>query len=261
MTSRLIFDLLPLRLSLHTPVAEDSTLSSFTSSTSLSAAATSVQGGVSQSSSLPPQGNSPGDQSTMAASTHRNSRTPIIAGAVIGSVVGLCALGLVALKLLLRRRLRHQRPRSFNGDMMVRSSRNTSTSLPPYVHSATNSTSPLKNHDGMDEVPSSSSVARISAMNLASSRSGTPAVLGYDNDMKKSYHFPSVSEPPQFLPLTDRQMQLQERIHELQAKLINLNSGDGEWKRIEERLATLKALQTGEWAREVTDVAPPELAW
>lgn len=97
-------------------------------------------------------------------------------------------------------------------------------------------------------------------MNQAPSRSDSPAVLGYDNDMKKSYYFPSISEPPQFFPLTDRQMQLHERIQELHSKMINLKSENEEWRQIEEKIATLKALQTGEWSREVTDVMPGGLA-
>lgn len=82
----------------------------------------------------------------------------------------------------------------------------------------------------------------------------------YADDRKESFRFPDFDEPAptlRFVPLTDRQMELEERIHEWQSKLIGADYPT--MRNVKAKIESLKQLQGSDWAREVTDEVPPGL--
>jgi len=81
-------------------------------------------------------------------------------------------------------------------------------------------------------------------------------------DEGKSYGFPiDEDQYPtlRFVPLTNRQMELEERILEWQSKLIGARIDDPAAQTVRDKIESLKQLQASDWAREVTDEVPPGL--
>ncbi len=72
----------------------------------------------------------------------------------------------------------------------------------------------------------------------------------------EAFRFPDVDMPTlHFVPLTDRQIELEERIHEWQSKLIDADDAHTV-RSVRAKIESLKQLQGSPWAREMTDEVP-----
>lgn len=155
-----------------------------------------------------------------------SSRTPIIIGSVIGATVGvLVVIALVFLIVRLRQKKRSAFPQT-------RTIRNLG---------------PLQSERGNFQ---------ITPYEYASQEPYNEKARAPSFERIEAFRFPDVDMPTlHFVPLTDRQIELEERIHEWQSKLVD---GDDAHtvRSVRAKIESLKQLQGSPWAREMTDEVP-----
>lgn len=201
--------------------------------------------------------------STAATSPHPH-RTAIIAGSVIGGVVSFTLVLLIMFYFSRRTAQARARSGAFDRDMMVRTSPGSVSSASNLLHSFKQDKETPTRYSDL-KIGSASTTRPAGNVQIKSPMSESDFIpYGYDSDGMKSFRFPSITGPAtmlHFTPLTDRQMELQERVYDLQSKLIHLMDGGDvvEYQELKRKIERLKDLERSDWALGKTDEAPPDL--
>ncbi|KAL0572879.1 hypothetical protein V5O48_009092 [Marasmius crinis-equi] len=213
---------------------------------------------------------SPLFSTTAPASRTRKPRTGVIAGATIGAVVAIAIIALLVWLLVFRRRRRRQRILShseedgaFSREKMIKEREPTPNVLQP---SAIPSLTVTNARDSLDTNGAAAVASnRLSAVPSRTSSFDDTTTVG---DKRDSYLPP----PNTGTARTDRQMQIEQKMMELQGQLIALNERskvprsqgrsspeETQMEEIKERIEKLKVLMGGEWAMERSDETPAEI--
>ncbi|KAK0209882.1 hypothetical protein IW262DRAFT_1415708 [Armillaria fumosa] len=187
--------------------------------------------------------------------SHHGSDKGLIVGAVLGSVA-LVVIVLLAVYLIF---FRSRRRRSFQ-DRLVRHSDTPASSFVQYLYAKYPPRRDLgsANH-GDSPPPVYISPYPTSASTLLGYSMGTKSISSSTTSFRQK-------------PLTDRQMDIQGRLHSLQEKLLKLEGvswrgqddieaaeNDAEILDTKAKIGTLKDFMESPWALNVTDVVPSEL--
>jgi len=255
-------------------VAPPTTTSPVSSSTGMMPSLATTTGAPASPSSAT---TSPSLISATGSSHHRSA----IIGGTIGAVVGALVL-LLAFLLWTRRRRRLARPATFHGDRMVKSRDTTNTSSPYFdpfpvapsrVHHQSHSRGSSRN-SSVDGATEKTPVMRVYSRTVSSQYSDddpeqeqeTTAVGGM-SEVGGGYTR-ARTQSRLSAPRTDRQMELEERIHDLQAQMISLSDGtsgtsvdsqDSEIQGLKSKIKQLEELQSSDWALERSNQRPDDL--
>ncbi|KAK1235858.1 hypothetical protein PQX77_000909 [Marasmius sp. AFHP31] len=222
------------------------------------------------------------------------SKRPPSIGAIIGAILGTLAFIVIILVLIFccRRRIRQQkwrplRPGAFHGEKMIKrreedqlerkgnEDRRASNSE---LLSAATSVPHIAGEvdDGTSTVSGVSSSRRDSEVTLERPDYTiyTISEIGSEADATSTIEPASTEIAHEYItPRTDRQMEIERKIFELQGQIIRLSdrskssdivpstpiSIDLEMLKLREKVVRLRELQDEEWAREVTDEVPFEM--
>ncbi|KAK0190172.1 hypothetical protein F5146DRAFT_1054267 [Armillaria mellea] len=188
---------------------------------------------------------------------HHGSDKGLVVGAVLGSVA-LTVIVLLAVYLTFF----HSRPRRGFQDRLVRHSDSPASSFVQYLYSKY----PPGRNLGRTNLGDSPPPVYVSS-------SPTSARTSFGHSMGTKSIISSVTSlRPK--PLTDRQMDIQGRLHSLQEKLLKLEGaswrGQGDIEAAEmdaeildtkAKIGTLKDFMESSWSLNVTDVVPSELVY
>ncbi|KAF9063445.1 hypothetical protein BDP27DRAFT_236530 [Rhodocollybia butyracea] len=258
------------------------TLASATATTTTSAAASDGATVLNSNSGVPsPPSATNSSRPISASETSSHHHVSTIIGGTIGAVVGALVL-LLALLLWTRRRRRLARPATFHGDRMVKSRDTTNTSSPYFdpfpvapsrVHHQSHSRGSSRN-SSVDGATEKTPVMRVYSRTVSSQYSDddpeqeqeTTAVGGM-SEVGGGYTR-ARTQSRLSAPRTDRQMELEERIHDLQAQMISLSDGtsgtsvdsqDSEIQGLKSKIKQLEELQSSDWALERSNQRPDDL--
>ncbi|KAK1235630.1 hypothetical protein PQX77_001135, partial [Marasmius sp. AFHP31] len=235
-------------------------------------------GALTSSNDGPAASPSASGSTSVSAAKHQNQEVEVIIGGVIGGVAFLLSVFLGVVLVLRRRKTRRPSQGEFRREMMVlntveaiidKRSPSGPTDENRYLEvDPISSTTPLRESFVGDEDHRSSFATSFYSRSSASKRS--VAVSGISSissaPSKEAPDIPKlplilVSENPPLSPAhlkmpsrarTDRQMQIEEKIIELQGRFITASGSEGGKTQtraeLQERIEKLKALRESEWA-------------
>ncbi|KAF5379260.1 hypothetical protein D9757_010689 [Collybiopsis confluens] len=265
---------------LHAGVGGTSYNSSSTASSSTVLSGLPSTTGQSANTSLPV-----GTTGQTSGAEGKNINLGAIIGGAVGGIALLALLALIALVIWDRRRryLHHHTPSpfpttsttNFDGDMMVKNPRYFSTS--DYSRPSLGSGFIRRLKSISSSKRSYVDRWRRQSMSMISSRiSEEEKRMNDDGSDAPCLSSVLTSETPRYPrmpgilgPRTDRQMELEQKIHDLKGRLILLNRGteegtsaegvDGEINQVMARIRKLEELEFSDWALERTNKAPSDI--